>query len=362
LDKNGKYLVIDSAPDKQQDLSPIFIGGAGSTGSTLLSVMLDSHPKISCGPELSVFNKARFYEDFDTVRARLGTWLRKGLKTDGYFRYYRTFDNLSDYNLSAMDLTSRVQQAKDLREFSDWLMRHILQVRGKERFAEKTPSNAYCFHQLLSLYPNARLIHIFRDGRDVLCSWKRRGYSWFQGAGMWLYNTSAALRLEHDPRYFSLSYESLVANPESELRRLCSFLNIEYDPAMLQMGSERSQQKNRVKTWTVYPGKDPISTRSVGRYRRDLSDAGLFVFSRTRLTDTARRRLNTDISTTSDLMARLGYTDASLPHARVSHQVKARVELMSDRIYRHLQSIKHVEPLEVPLTTLYEPGVSPQSG
>ncbi len=339
--------------DTQSNMSPIFIGGAGSTGSTLLSVMLDSHPKIACGPELSVFNKAKLYEDFTNVQLLLERWLQRGLKTDGYFRYYNTFEHLSAYHLTPSQLVTMVRQAKDLRGFLDSFILYILNCNHKQLFAEKTPSNAYCFPQILKFYPNAKLVHIYRDGRDVICSWKRRGYSWFQGASMWLYNTCAALRLENDPRYFSLSYESLVSNPESVLKRLCSFLNIEYDPAMLQMGSERSQKRNRVNTWTVYPGKDPISTRSVGRYRRDLSAMGLYVFSRTRLTAAAHQQLNSDITTTSDLMARLGYTIGSRADSRLSFQMKARAELISDRFYRHLQSIKHGEPLESPLTTLH---------
>ena len=38
----------------QPNTAPIFIGGAGRSGTTLLRVILDSHPHIACGPELKV--------------------------------------------------------------------------------------------------------------------------------------------------------------------------------------------------------------------------------------------------------------------------------------------------------------------
>ena len=41
---------------------PIFLGGCGSSGTTLLRKMLNAHPRIACGPEMSVFDRPKMFE------------------------------------------------------------------------------------------------------------------------------------------------------------------------------------------------------------------------------------------------------------------------------------------------------------
>src|SRR3972149_6035587 len=67
--------------------SPIFVGGAGSSGSSLLAVLLNRHPKVYCGAEASLFNKAAILGDFDVLKRKLAAWLKNGLPTDGFALY-----------------------------------------------------------------------------------------------------------------------------------------------------------------------------------------------------------------------------------------------------------------------------------
>lgn len=334
------------------EAAPIFIGGSGSSGSTLLSVLLDKHPLIACGPELSMFNKSAIYEDFAQVQARFSSWLTKGIRTDGYFRYYPFCTHLTDYGMTKERLLDWLHAARNLREFCDYFIEAVLRERQKTIFAEKTPSNAYCFPQLRELYPRARFIHIYRDGRDVVCSLRQRGFSWFQAASMWLYNTAAALRLESHTAYYALSYESLASDPEQTLQALCAFLKIPYDAAMLRpKQTVRKTEGAAARSWNLTPVSDPISARSVRRYKKDLSTVGAGIFHGTKLTEHAQEKLQTSLKTTQAVLKHLGYPAASEADQSRA-RIPAMVQLVQNRVYRHLQSLRRRESLEQPLTTV----------
>jgi len=113
-------------------------------------------------------------------------------------------------------------------------------LRGKQRYGDKTPVYVLCAPLLARLFPEARFIHLIRDGRDVALSlqelpwgpgdlrravlyWKRhvtRG----RKAGVWL----------GPDRYCEVRYEALLEDPEGTLRDLCAFIELEFDPAMLR--------------------------------------------------------------------------------------------------------------------------------
>lgn len=330
--------------------APVFIGGSGSSGSTLLSVLLDRHSQIACGPELSFFNKAAIFGDFVQMQRHFTRWIKHGLRTDGYFRYYRFCTNLKDYGLSTTELTHWLKSSTNLREFCDQFISGILSRQGKRIFAEKTPSNAYCFPQLLQLYPNAHFIHIYRGGRDVVCSLRKRGYSWFEASSMWLYNTAAALRLEEHPSYLAIAYEHLVKQPRQTLEQVCHALGIPFEQTMLhpQMNS-REVDGDASQSWTLNPGKT-ISPRSVGRYWRDLTASGESIFWYTRLTQHGINNLQTDKRTTGDVLKHLGYENNVNPYLQ-KPGMKGFIELTGDYVYRGLQSIRRIEFPERPLTT-----------
>jgi hypothetical protein len=93
--------------------------------------------------------------------------------------------------------------------------------------------------EIAAALPEARFLHLIRDGRDVALSRRSRG----MGAGkpigdaarLWrrrVENARKQARRLRD-RYLELRYEDLVAAPEAELRRICGSIELAYDPAML---------------------------------------------------------------------------------------------------------------------------------
>jgi len=235
-----------------------------------------------------------------------------------------------------------MESSNSIKDFFYKMIDHYLDLRGKQIFAEKTPSNSYCFPQLSEIFPEAKFIHIYRDGRDVVCSRKKKGETWFQSSSLWLYNTISALQLEGDRNYYALSYENLVCNTEKEIRKLCEFLSIEFSKNMITNASHKrtiSQSDNS--QWSQSP-LEPINPKSIGRYKTELTTVGRAIFYGTSLTKYSRKKLNTSITSTRNLLEYLGYSDLeNLPQIGIPY--KSLFYMVIDRLYRGIQTLKRLD-------------------
>jgi hypothetical protein len=120
--------------------------------------------------------------------------------------------------------------------------------QGKQRWGDKTPMYMQHLRLLERLFPVALFVHLVRDGRDVALSflsmprgivtetWGRpRTVAGF--ACQWRSEVLAARALgkrSGPGRYLEVRYEALVAEPEGELRRICDFAGLPYEPGMLE--------------------------------------------------------------------------------------------------------------------------------
>jgi hypothetical protein len=113
-------------------------------------------------------------------------------------------------------------------------------MQGKVQWGDKTPDYMLHMDLIAGLLPEARFIHIIRDGRDVATSLMQ--VSWgvsriADAAVSWSWRVSHACMVGQrlgPGRYTQIRYEDLVGDPEGVLKLLCQFLNLEYDPNMLQ--------------------------------------------------------------------------------------------------------------------------------
>ena len=192
---------------------PFFIVGAERSGTTLLRIMLDHHPRLACHFE--------FAYSVDLV-ADDGTY--PDLKT------YRRF-------LDQPYLQSRYNSITDPSlSYPELVDSFLLGKQGKKDLVGATVHRH--FDRLLHIWPDAILIHITRDGRDVARSRINMGWdgnvwtaidAWIETERDW---DRLKSRLDGS-RYHEVRYEDLVAFPENELSKLCGFIGVEYSPAML---------------------------------------------------------------------------------------------------------------------------------
>ena len=232
----------------------IVIGGTPRSGTTLIRRILDRHPAICCGPESSIF---------------LPGAIRTGPVAVGF--------ELPEEELRGMLADSPSQGA-----FIDAFAARYRAARGRPRWAEKTPLNVRHIPWILERFPEARFIHVVRDGRDVVCSMRQHpDRRWVDGAWVkvhrplsleqyaerWVADTEAGVAHRRDPRYLEVRYEDLVQDPAAVIRGLLMDLGEEFDPAVLLEPDAAPSPDGRHHAGTA------ISTRSMGRWRTDLTPA-----------------------------------------------------------------------------------------
>jgi hypothetical protein len=203
-----------------------FIVGTGRCGTTLLRLMLDSHPHLTIPPETHFIPNAaseRFVSD------PVGAFLA------------RVFDSpfWGDNHLSKEELSRRVRtlQPFDLGEALRAFYALYAESQSKPRWGDKTPIYVLHMCTIQDLLPEAQFIHLIRDGRDVTLSFDglwfgpqtveaaaKRWVSWIEEA------RAQAAKLQG---YMEVRYEDLVAAPESTLMRICAAIDLPWDPAML---------------------------------------------------------------------------------------------------------------------------------
>ena len=141
------------------------------------------------------------------------------------------------------------------------MQRQLMERRGCSRWGDKSLGSERFAPTIMSAYPTAQMVHVLRDPRDRYASHKHhRGLSrGGLGAGAVMWRWSERLALAHSQRfgarYHVVRYEDLVEDTESTLETIRTFLELD---------SESISATDRI-------APRPLDTRSIGRFREDIS-------------------------------------------------------------------------------------------
>jgi sulfotransferase family protein len=128
-----------------------------------------------------------------------------------------------------------------LQQFLQNVFQTLWNESGTRVYVEDNTWNILLAKELLDLVPNGRIVHIYRDPRDVVASLTKQRWApsnaieaaaWYSSIMEEWYRVRADLA---EASLLEFSLESLVDDPEKVLRGLCSFLNIQMEPAFLQL-------------------------------------------------------------------------------------------------------------------------------
>ena len=226
----------------------VFVVGCPRSGTTLLQRMLDSHPL------LAVANDTHFIP-----RALAGMGEANPELTPELAEKVWAYHRFNRLGLTRDDLDAAAADSHTYSTFVSRLYDTFGRKRQKPLAGEKTPDYARHIPVLHGLFPRARFVHIVRDGRDVALSaldWatpKKGPGRWTLWdshpvatcALWWRWQIEGALdaRLLLGPGVVhEVLYEDLVAAPETQLRRIARFLDLEYDSAMEQYNRGKIRQ------------------------------------------------------------------------------------------------------------------------
>jgi hypothetical protein len=187
--------------------------------------MLDSHPHISCGPE------SHFLVDLADIVNRHGARIERfGVDKEQWYEKTAIFFH-----------TFHLEYA---------------QKRGKQRWAEKTPKYTRHLPLVNRLYPDCQLIHMIRNGRDVVSSYHKR-WGYMSAVKTAAYRWRDYITLARDfgktlpkDRYYELRYEALVSDPETILRDTFEFLQEPWVPGVLNYEKAPHDVNNLYQTST----------------------------------------------------------------------------------------------------------------
>jgi Sulfotransferase family len=322
------------------------VGGCGSSGTTLLAHLLSRHPEIASGPEFNCFNHKEIY-DLPLLRQRYRSMLKGNCEPFGYIDVHVFMTHRDYYAINAEQIEGRVRTSNSAQEFIYRIADHVTAHLGKPMFVEKSPTNVYSFKILAEQYSEVPLIHVIRDGRDVATSLRRRGFNLFAAGTRWLFDTMAGLAARKHSNYLEIRYEDLVQSPAEVLQKIFLHLGVDLETDVLR---GRSRVKKGVYTedwkmrsvpqaWQQTPD-DPISTASVGRYKRVLTAQELSILDRITLNKKGASRLGCEICSFGQLLRELGYTPNSV-HVQKHGAVKVREFLLQLSDYNRLLSRAH---------------------
>jgi hypothetical protein len=216
--------------------APVFVICTLRSGSTLLRVLLDSHSQIHSPHEL-------------------------------HLRYVSvSFDQKwSERSMAELGLDARAA------EYLLWdrLLHRELAASGKAIIADKTPNNVFIVDRLRECWPDARFIFLLRHPGAIARS--RQAYKGEQAdeddknadlIRRYCESLEAA-RESYDGH--TVRYEDLTADPERELRAICSFLGIPFEAGMLEYGqfdhgryrSGLGDWNEKIKSGQIQPPEPP---------------------------------------------------------------------------------------------------------
>jgi hypothetical protein len=134
------------------------------------------------------------------------------------------------------------------------------------RWCEKTPRNVLYFGRILHHFGNAvRIIHIVRDGRDVVTSThpSRSSRPWITPQ-RWINDVLAGQKFENHSQVLSIRYEDLVRDYKTTIRLICAFIDEPFVDAFLSY-PESARLKQNV-AW--FGRADALNTKSIGRWKQ----------------------------------------------------------------------------------------------
>ncbi len=266
-----------------------FVVGVMRSGTTLLRLMLDAHY------DLAIPSETRFFPALTPLFEREQVSPSELLDVLTSINTWPDFEINREQLQLEMEAAGIASAADGLRFFYSSYAKRF----NKQRWGDKTPYYGLHLDQISTLFPEARFVHIIRDGRDVALStkglWFDLGNNIEEVAANWVSRIRQTRQLAQlVPHYLEIRYEDLVSQPEAVLKRVCRFLHLPFDASMLNYHVEANLRLNEFKPRYAADGglvltqarrkeaflltNEPPQTNRVARWRKECTTEEVKIF------------------------------------------------------------------------------------
>ena len=228
-----------------------FIVGVPRSGTTLLRLMLDAHPQLAIPPETHF------------IPELVESCVLAENPAHTFFTSLEQHFSWPDYHLEIEAIRARLGNSFDVGNAIRTFFLTYAGKFGKVRWGDKTPTYLTQMTAIEAVLPESRFIHIIRDGRDVSLSIADLWFGPHSGhktagevARWWAARVNEGRREGSKARhYMELRFEDLVTEPEPVLRRIAEFIDLPWDPSMLDYHSTARQRIAELQSTRFSGGK-----------------------------------------------------------------------------------------------------------
>jgi len=246
--------------------SPIFIGGAGRSGTRLLRSVIGKIPDVFEIPretyiftELSNTNN-KVLRAINSIREQkeqrkallifvlLSIFYRKNIAIKKFCVLKNNFHELQkiwseniinskqNHDQKIISLFQKIQphiHSNNIFEIFDYVIDCLCQENNCSRWVEKTPSNIFNFEKINRIYPSAKYIAITRNPYAVYASWKKKNKNIIFSILNWIKANKAIMNQK--TKKLSIKYEDLITRPEDIIKKICCYIEEPYSEELLKV-------------------------------------------------------------------------------------------------------------------------------
>jgi Sulfotransferase family len=248
-------------------MEKFFIVGCPRSGTTMVQQALNRHSQIVVPPETKFF-----FSFFGHPRKRQA-------------RHVERIN--ADLGIQLPQPTKQIASLSDGRAYYEEMARQYVDRNAAKdvvHFGEKTPEHTGLLPSIRRLYPEAKILVLVRDGRDVASSMTRMPWmspNLYVNFIVWLYYNSIIEqeRLSGCRNMYVAQYEDIAANPQEEFKAILRFLGAGYEPAVAAGCGNREGVPQREMAWKSR-ALQPITKERIGVFRKELTGDQIEILER----------------------------------------------------------------------------------
>jgi hypothetical protein len=273
-----------------KDIKLNFILATARTGSTLLSSMLNTHPNV-----ISTIEEPFAYSLYPKY-SKIKIWTSETIQKYCYDFYLFSEGFLEIQFGTKKDLVTLLEDNKSILT-SDIAIKltYLCFFPNKDKtqistIIDKQLRFHFCLEKVAQFYPKSKFIILYRDPRDQCLAKYRMSEkknikeNYYRISNVWnyVYETLYQAKIKiGNSRFLEIKYEDLVLNPEFELNKICSFLDIPYYEIMLKYDEQIKKEvsittlkEEGLKEFTIFHEglRQKVNTNKIGFWKQGLKE------------------------------------------------------------------------------------------